>query len=101
MGEVAVLLRWVGAGAWPAVSCPLCFLWDLLLHTVQALGLSFGSLSWLVALYSSAKDIIGLDFLGGITPHISPETRVMRCSSTVSSQAWFLSLETFSKEPSQ
>lgn len=84
MGEAAVLLHWVDAGALLAVPCLLCFLWGLLLQTVQAWeDLSFGSLSWL-ALLPSAKDIIVLDCLGGITPHMSPETRVMRCPSSLS-----------------
>lgn len=45
-------------------------------------GPSFGSLSWL-AFLPSTKDIV-LDCLGDITRHISPETRVMRCSRTLS-----------------
>lgn len=46
-------------------------------------GPTFGSLSWL-ALLSSAKDIIVLDSLGGLTPHISSETRMMTRFNTLS-----------------
>lgn len=73
----------MGARTRPSVSCLLCFLLDLLWHKVQAWGPSFRSLSWL-ALLPSTKDIIVLDCLGGPTPHISSETRIMTCSNTLS-----------------